>query len=107
VRDEFSAPRFLDSGLTGPLAKQVELVFVERAFQSQKQSIITLPRRVYRFLIDEQRVYYATHLDQLLPISAVSDEPGDLACTDRADFTKADLGHHIRSNPVRVTLPPG
>ena len=43
VRDEFTASRLLDSGLAGPLPKQVEFVLVERSFSPSSNR--SLPRR--------------------------------------------------------------
>ena len=53
-----------------------------------------MPGRVDRLLIDKNRVDDAAHLDQLLPISAVAGEAGDLAGADGAHLAEADLGHH-------------
>jgi hypothetical protein len=42
--------------------------------QSQQESIVTLPRRIDRFLIDEKSIHDTAHLHKPLPFSAVARE---------------------------------
>src|SRR5215203_7312942 len=51
-------------------------------------------RRIDRLPVDEHRVDYAAHLDQLLPITAVAGEARHLPSRNRADLAETDLGHH-------------
>ena len=101
VRDKRATSRFFDARFAGSMAKQVEFVLIERAFQPQQQSIIALARRVHRLLIDEQRVDDAAHLHQLLPLAAVTREARDLTRTDRTDFTETDLRDHALKPSAR------
>ena len=105
VRDQFTASRLLDSGLAGPLPEQVEFVLVQCSLQPQQQPIIAQERRIHRLLINEQRVDNTAHLYQLLPLAAVPREARNLTRTDRTHFPRQTCAT-MRSNPVRVTLPP-
>jgi hypothetical protein len=51
-------------------------------------------RRIDRLLIDQHGVDYAAHLDQLLPIPAITGEPRDFACRDGANLAETHLRHH-------------
>ena len=92
--DELAAASFLVTGGQRALAQKVKFVLVETPLETEQQPVIALSRRVDRFLVDENRVDHAAHLDQLLPISAIAGEARDLAGADGADLAKADLGHH-------------
>jgi hypothetical protein len=101
VRHEFTASRLLDSGLAGPLPKQVEFVLVEGSLQPQQQPIIAQARRIHRLLIDEQCVDNTAHLDQLLPLAAVPREARNLACANRTHLPETDLRHHALKSSAR------
>ena len=68
------------------------------SLEPQQQSVVAVPGRVDRLLIDKNCIDDATHLDQLLPIPAVAGEARDFPSADRADLAEADLGHHPFGN---------
>ena len=105
VRNEFAASGLLDAGFAGPLAKQVEFVLMERSLESQKQPIIAEARRIYRLLIDEQRVDNPAHLHQLLPLAAVTREARDLTRADRTHFAETHLRYHALKPSARDASP--
>ena len=92
--DEFAAPGLRVTGGKRALTQKIKLILVETSLEPQQQSVIAVPRRVDRRLIDEDCVDDPAHLDQLLPIPAIAGEARDLAGADRADLAEADLGHH-------------
>src|SRR5262249_7999147 len=64
------------------------------ALEAQQQAIVALPRRVDGFLVDEQGIDQPADLNELLPVTAVAGEAGNLAGGDGADVSEADLGDH-------------
>ncbi len=52
-------------------------------------------------IIGVQRIHDTAHLDELLPVSAVSGEARHLARRDRADLAEADLGDHALEASAR------
>src|SRR3954464_2618298 len=76
------------------LAQQIQLILVETAFQPEKQAVVTLPRSIDRFLIDQYRVHDAAHFHQLLPFPAVSCKTRYLTGSNRPNLPKTYLGHH-------------
>ena len=81
--DKFAAARFLIliSGRERTLPQQIKLVLVEVALQSS-------------LLINQHSVDHAAHLEQLLPIPAVTSKAGDLARRDGANLAEAHLRYH-------------
>ena len=92
--DEFAATGLLVASGKRALAQKIKLVLVETSLEPQQQSVVAVPGRVDRLLIDKNCIDDATHLDQLLPIPAVAGEARDFPSADRADLAEADLGHH-------------
>src|SRR3984893_15354832 len=75
-------------------ARQVEFVLVETALQAEQQAIIALPRGIDCLLVDQHRVDDAAHLDELLPVVAVTGKARDFASRNSPDLAEADLRHH-------------
>src|SRR3954454_24869563 len=76
------------------LAQQVQLILVETAFQPEEKTVITLPRRIDRFLIDQHRVHDAADFYQLLPFPAVSCKTRYLTSSNGTNLPETYLGHH-------------
>lgn len=63
-----------------------------------------MPRRIDRFLVDEHGVDDTAHLDELLPIAAITGKPRHLPRRDCADLAEADLRHHpVKANARDAT----
>src|SRR5271169_3691782 len=92
--DELAATRLLVSGRERTLPQQIKLVLIEAALETEQQPIVAVTGRIDRLLINQHGVDHATHLDQLLPISAVASETRDLARRDGANLAEAYLRHH-------------
>jgi len=92
--DEFAPPRLLVARRERTLTQKIEFVFVEAALEPEQQAVVALPGRVDRFLIDQQRIDDAAHLDELLPVAAVAGETRDLAGRHGPDLSEANLGDH-------------
>ena len=92
--DELSAARLLVAGRERALAQEIEFVLVEATLQPEQQPIIALARCVYCLLVDQHSVDYAAHLDQLLPVPAVTGKARDFPRAYRADLAEAHLRHH-------------
>ena len=92
--DQFPAARLLVSGRQRALAEKIELVLVQAPLEPEEESVIPVPGRIHRLLIDQHRVDHAAHLDELLPIPAVAGEARDFAGANGADLAEADLRNH-------------
>lgn len=103
--DQFAAPGLLVAGRQGTLTQQIELILIETALQSQQQPIIALPRRIDRFLVDEHGVDDTAHLDELLPVAAVTGKPRHLPRAATAPTLPRQTSATILSKPARATPP--
>src|SRR3954453_19582978 len=92
--DQFPAARLLVSGRQRALAEKIELVLVEAPLEPEEESVVPVPGRIHRLLINQHRVDHAAHLDELLPIPAVAGETRDFAGANGADLAEADLRNH-------------
>ena len=92
--DQLPAARFLVAGSKRPLTQEIKFVLVEAALQAEKKTVIALTRCIDRLLIDKQRIDHTAHLDQLLPVPAVTGKARDFSGRHRPDFAKTDLSHH-------------
>jgi hypothetical protein len=61
--DQFAPARLLVACRERTLAQKIELVLVEAALQAKQQAVVAVPRRVDRFLVNEDGVDHAAHLD--------------------------------------------
>jgi hypothetical protein len=85
----FRAPRFHRA-----LPQEIELVFIQTAFQSQQEAIVAEPRAIDRFQVDQDRVDHATDLDQVLPLATIPCKSRHLTRSHPADIPETNLGHH-------------
>lgn len=102
--NKFTTASLLVARGKGALTQEIELILVEAALQAQKQTVITLAWCINRFLLDQDGIDDAAHLDELLPISAVPGEARYLARRHGANLPR-QTSATIRSNPARATPP--
>ena len=76
------------------LPQEIELVFIQTAFQSQQQAIVTEARAIHRFQVDQDRIDNATDLDEVLPLATIPRKSRHLPGSYPADVPQTDLGHH-------------
>ena len=76
------------------LAQQIQFIFIQTPFESQKEPIIAVPRIVDRFLVDQKGIDHATDLDQLLPVTAVPGKSRQLSGSNCSDLAQTYFGHH-------------
>jgi hypothetical protein len=74
-------------------ATHIEFVFVQTAFQSQQQAIVTEARAIDGFQIDQDRIDHTTHLDEVLPLPTIPGESRHLTGGNTADVAQTDFGH--------------
>src|SRR5712691_9701867 len=92
--DEFTTSGLLVACRERTLAQQIEFVLVETALEAEQQAIIALPWGIDCLLVDQHRVDDTAHLDELLPVAAVTGKARDLPGRDSSDLAEADLSHH-------------
>ena len=92
--DEFATSSLLVACRERTLAQQIEFVLIETALQAEQEAIIALPWGIDCLLVDQHRVDYATHLDELLPVAAVTGKARDLPGRHSSDLAEADVRHH-------------
>src|SRR4029079_10781386 len=89
--DQFPAARLLVPGRQRALAEEIEFVLVEAPSEPEEKSVIPVPGRIDRLLINQHRVDHTAHLDELLPVPAVAGHARDLAGTNGAHPADAEL----------------
>ena len=92
--DQFPTARLLISGRQRALAEKIKLVLVEAPLEPEEESVVPVPGRIHRLLINQHCVDHAAHLDELLPIPAVARKARDFAGAHGADLAEADLRNH-------------
>jgi hypothetical protein len=92
--DQLAPARLLAARRERTLPQKIKLVFVEAALEAEQQAVIPVPWRIDRFLIDQNGIDDASHLDQLLPVAAVAREARDLPCCHGPDLAQANLRNH-------------
>lgn len=102
--DEFAAPGLRITGGKRALAEKIEFVFVEAPFEPEQQTIIAVPRRVDRFLIDEHRVT-TRHISISCCQSRLLRAKRETSRAQTAPTLPRQTSATIRSKPARCTLP--
>ena len=92
--DEFAAAGLLVAGGQRALPQEIELILVEAPLEAEQEPVVALARRVHCFLIDQHGIDHPAHLDQLLPVPAVTGKARHLSRRHRADLAETDLGNH-------------
>jgi hypothetical protein len=72
------------------LPQKAQLVFGHRALQTEQQTVVDQPRIIDTIGINDQRAGKGAQIDQVMPIPAITGEPGGLDAINRADASGAD-----------------
>src|SRR6478672_5078008 len=90
AEEQRAATRFLLQRLVRALAEQRQLQLTHRAFHSEQQPIIGMPRIIDSVLVHDDSPDQSTELDQRMPVAAVARQPGHLDREHSPDAAFAD-----------------